>query len=122
MMKLALPWFCITLINLFAGHVCGADDKPLNVLFIAVDDLRPELGCYGVDYAQTPSIDALARESLRFTNHFVQVPTCGASRYALLTGRSPLNSGVTRSNGAFYSGNSALSAKQLPGAQSLPEL
>ena len=96
--------------------------QPLNVLFIAVDDLRPELGCYGADYAETPSIDELARTSTLFVNHFVQVPTCGASRYALLTGRSPLNSGVTRSNGALYGGASAISKTKLAGAQTLPEL
>ena len=96
--------------------------KPPNVLFIAIDDLRPELGSFGVPYAQTPNLDRLASQGVAFTNHFVQVPTCGASRYALLTGRSPSVSGVTRSNAAFYSGSSALSAKQLPGAQTFPEL
>ncbi len=95
---------------------------PANVLLIAVDDLRPELGCYGAEHAQTPSIDRLAKQSIIFRNHFVQVPTCGASRYALLTGRSPFQSGVTRSNQSMYRGNSALSQKQLPSAQSMPEL
>jgi hypothetical protein len=42
-----------------------AADKP-NVLFIAVDDLRPELGCYGVDYIQTPRIDAFAKTGRLF--------------------------------------------------------
>jgi arylsulfatase A-like enzyme len=99
-----------------------ADAAPPNVLFIAVDDLRPELACYGADYAQTPSIDRLAKQSIVFRNHFVQVPTCGASRYALLTGRSPFRSGVTRSNQSMYRGTSALSHKQLPAAQTMPEL
>jgi len=109
---------------LFASltHLALGQTKPLNVLFIAVDDLRPELGCYGADYADTPSIDELARTSTLFVNHFVQVPTCGASRYALLTGRSPLNSGVTRSNGALYGGASAISKIKLDAAQTLPEL
>ncbi len=93
-----------------------------NVLFIAIDDLRTELGCYGLPYVQSPSLDRLASQGVLFTNHFVQVPTCGASRYALLTGRSPINSGVTRSNQAFYRGKSALSARQTAGAQTLPEL
>jgi iduronate 2-sulfatase len=57
-----------------------------NVLLICIDDLRPELGCYGVDYIKTPHIDALAAESRIFERHYVQAPTCGASRYALLTG------------------------------------
>jgi arylsulfatase A-like enzyme len=63
-------------------------DKP-NVLFIAVDDLRPELGCYGVDYIQTPRIDAFAKTGRLFRNHYVTAPSCGPSRYALLTGLSP---------------------------------
>ncbi len=96
--------------------------KPMNLLFIAVDDLRPELGCYGVDYAQSPNIDRLAKRGMRFTNHFVQVPTCGASRYAMLTGRSPISTSFTRGNNAFYAGPTALSPEILPGAQSMPEL
>lgn len=93
-----------------------------NVLFIAIDDLRTELGCYGLPEVQSPSLDRLASKGVLFTNHFVQVPTCGASRYALLTGRSPNHSGVSRINQAFYRGKSALSAKQTEGAQTLPEL
>jgi arylsulfatase A-like enzyme len=109
----------------FLSQVLAADQQAAqrpNVLFIAIDDLRPELGSFGVPYAQTPNLDRLAVQGVAFTNHFVQVPTCGASRYALLTGRSPAVSGVKRSNSAFYSGASKLSAEQLPGAQTFPEL
>lgn len=60
-----------------------------NVLFISIDDLRPELGCYGKDYMHSPNIDRLASQGVIFNNHFVQVPTCGASRYAMLTGNLP---------------------------------
>lgn len=67
---------------------CDADDqRPKNVLLICVDDLRPELGCYGVDYIRSPHIDALAKRGRIFGRHYVQAPTCGASRYALLTGQ-----------------------------------
>lgn len=66
-----------------------ATPKPPNVLFIAVDDLRPELGCYGADYIHSPNIDKLAASGAVFTNQFVQIPTCGASRYSLLTGMLP---------------------------------
>lgn len=93
-----------------------------NVLLIAIDDLRPELGCYGAEYAQSPHLDRFASSALQFDRHYVQVPTCGASRYALLTGRSPAASGVTRSNAALYSGPAKISAESQPGAQSLPEL
>jgi len=61
-------------------------DRP-NVLLICVDDLRPELGCYGVDYILSPHIDGLAARGTLFKRHYVQAPTCGASRNTLLTGR-----------------------------------
>ncbi len=63
-----------------------ADTKP-NVLLICVDDLRPELACYGVSYIHSPNIDRLAAMGRLFHHHYVQAPTCGASRYTLLTGR-----------------------------------
>jgi arylsulfatase A-like enzyme len=92
-----------------------------NVLFIAIDDLRPELGCYGVDYVNTPHIDKLAKTGVLFKQHFVMMPTCGASRYALLTGRDSMKSKGTH-NGALYTGGAALKQEQQPGAQTLPEL
>ena len=58
-----------------------------NVLLICVDDLRPELKCFGVDYIHSPNIDGLAAHGRAFHRHYVQAPTCGASRYTLLTGR-----------------------------------
>jgi arylsulfatase A-like enzyme len=93
-----------------------------NVLFIAIDDLRPELGAYGKDYVNTPSIDRLAASGVLFQRHFTQVPTCGASRYAMLTGRSPASSGVRRGNSIFHRGGAALERDELDGAQSMPEL
>ena len=60
-----------------------------NVLFIFVDDLRPDLGCYGNSFVQSPNIDALAAKAVIFNRHYVVVPTCGASRAALLTGYRP---------------------------------
>ena len=73
---------------------------PPNVLFICVDDLRPELGCYGNKLMVSPNLDKLADEGCLFTNHFVTTPTCGASRYSLLTGLIP-RSGVEMSNEAI---------------------
>lgn len=61
----------------------------LNVLFIAVDDLRNELGYYDNSVIKTPNIDKLASRGRIFNNHFVPVPTCGASRCSLLTGMRP---------------------------------
>ena len=60
-----------------------------NILLICVDDLRPELGCYGKEYIKTPHLDSLAQEGIVFSRHFIQAPTCGPSRYSLLTGLRP---------------------------------
>ncbi|MEX1048438.1 MAG: sulfatase-like hydrolase/transferase, partial [Akkermansiaceae bacterium] len=73
---------------------------PPNVLFIAVDDLRPELGCYGASHMVTPHMDSLARQGRAFLNHYVAVPTCGASRYSMLTGLRP-TTGKTLKNDSF---------------------
>ena len=71
-----------------------ADARPPNVLFIISDDLRPELGCYGVPGIQTPNIDALAARSVKFTRNYVQYPLCNPSRSSMLTGHYPTETGV----------------------------
>lgn len=60
-----------------------------NILFIAVDDLRPELGCYGNKIISSPNIDRLAGESVMFRRAYCNVPVSGASRASLLTGSRP---------------------------------
>jgi iduronate 2-sulfatase len=77
--------FVCTLQHLVAES-CLAADRP-NVLLICVDDLRPELNCFGKEYIHSPNIDRLAAQGVSFFRHYVQAPTCGASRYTLLTGR-----------------------------------
>ncbi|MCW5518048.1 sulfatase [Muriicola sp. Z0-33] len=80
---------------------CNAPQQP-NVIFIAVDDLRTELGIYGHSQMNSPNMDAIARQGSYFTHHYVHVPTCGASRYALLTGLRP-TLGVHLTNKAIAS-------------------
>ena len=78
---------------------CGAaPQKPPNVLFIAVDDLRPQTGAYGESGMVTPNFDRFAAQARLFERHYVQVPTCGASRYALLTGNRPASAAHTRND------------------------
>jgi len=68
------------------GALSAAATKP-NVLLLCIDDLRPELNCFGKTYIHSPNIDRLAAGGRVFHRHYVQAPTCGASRYTLLTGR-----------------------------------
>lgn len=76
--------------------LCGNAQKKMNdavkpnILFICVDDLRRELGAYG-SCVKTPNIDRLASQGSLFFQHYVQVPTSGASRSSMLTGHLPKN-------------------------------
>ena len=66
-----------------------AESAKPNILFIAVDDLRPELGFYGQNHIYSPSLDKLAGEALVFNRAYCNVPVCGAFRASLLTGMRP---------------------------------
>ena len=76
----------ILLLACCASLLSGAEKQP-NVLLICVDDLRPELACFGASYIHSPNIDRLAANGRSFHRHYVQAPTCGASRYTMLTGQ-----------------------------------
>ena len=60
-----------------------------NVLLICVDDLRPELGCYGARHVLSPNIDRLAEDSAVFNRNYCQVAVCNPSRSSMLTGKRP---------------------------------
>ena len=110
-----LKYLVLSLVSFFMSGVSILAAEHLNVLLVCVDDLRPELNCYGVDYIQSPNIDQLAASSRVFTRHYVQAPTCGASRYALLTGQY----GGASNDALFERGSKLLADKEssptLPG-------
>lgn len=72
-----------------------------NVLFIMIDDLRPELSIYGKSKISSPSIESLARTGVTFENAYCNVPVCGASRASLLTGKRPTSSRFLRYNASI---------------------
>lgn len=79
----------IVLVVLTLSWTTKAVNQRKNVLFFAIDDLRPELGCYGAKQALSPHIDALANKSILFERAYCQVAVCSPSRTSLLTGRRP---------------------------------
>ena len=90
-MKLLMraPLLALALSFVLSEFHLSADEKDRpNVLFIAVDDLRPELGCYGTR-AKTPNIDALAKSGIQFNRAYCNQAVCGASRISLMTGLYP---------------------------------
>lgn len=96
---------------LFLALIASAYAEKPNVLLICVDDLRPELKSFGADYVISPAMDSLAATGRAFSRHYVQAPTCGASRYALLTGKYGKNV-VQRGNDALMA--SAKDAEEQP--------
>lgn len=77
-------------------QVCGQNNSvkktkssKMNILFIIVDDMRPELGCYGVENVITPCVDKFAEHATVFLNAYCNIPVSGASRASLFTGMYP---------------------------------
>ena len=76
---------------LLGSALCGAPERP-NILWITAEDLSPRLGCYGDPVAETPVIDRLVAEGLRFTHAFSTYGVCAPSRFSLITGMYPQTS------------------------------
>ncbi|NND96364.1 MAG: sulfatase [Pirellulaceae bacterium] len=88
-----------------AGISRSAEVKPPNIVLILADDLGwSDLGCYGNALIDTPHLDRLAQQGLRFTQAYAAAPICSASRASILTGKTPARLGfefVTKSESSF---------------------
>ena len=84
-----LVWLLLVLVSCTGNRETKQQALQPNILFIAVDDLRPELACYGKELISSPNIDRLAAEGTRFDRSYCNIPVCGASRASLMTGLRP---------------------------------
>ncbi len=107
-------WWCLAVLVPGLAAKLSAAERP-NVLFLAIDDLRTDVGAWGVEHARTPHLDSFAKTARAFTRHYVQVPTCGASRCALMRGRYP-------STPAHLGNNAIASTQKSWSSESLPAL
>ena len=100
----------------FGATVAGARDpsRAPNVLFVVVDDLRPELGCYGVKEVVSPNFDRLASMGMLCHNAYAQYPVCNPSRSSFLSGLRPDETGIVSNEVPFR--------EKLPDMVSLPQL
>jgi len=100
------------LLLVVVSGACRQQQSP-NILFIAVDDLRPQFGAYGKTFIYSPGLDRLAMDGFVFSRAYANVPVCGASRASLLTGIRP-----TRTRFVDYL---ARADEDAPGIVTLPQ-
>jgi len=82
-------WFLVFSV-LLIPFAAAAEQRPPNVVFILADDLGwADLGCYGSTFYETPNLDRLASQSVRFTQAYAACPVCSPTRASILTGKYP---------------------------------
>jgi arylsulfatase A-like enzyme len=95
MKSLQLRAWCVFVAFCFCAAVTQAASRPPNIIIILADDLGyGDLGCYGSPNIDTPNLDRMAAEGMRFTDFYVCAPVCTPSRTGLITGRLPVRSGM----------------------------
>lgn len=105
-------WICC--IGLVLPSICQSAESPPNVLFITVDDMNNDLGCYGHPLVKSPHIDRLAARGTRFDRAYCQFPLCSPSRTSFMTGLRPDTTTVFDLQKHFR--------KVLPNVVTLPQL
>ncbi len=101
----------LLIFQLTAAFLSAAPTKHPNILFIGIDDLRPELNCYGATHIKSPNIDHLASEGVLFERAYCQWAVCMPSRASLLSGLRPDS----------FKGNAAAFRKIVPSVVTLPQ-
>jgi arylsulfatase A-like enzyme len=97
----------------------GYQRRPPNIVFILMDDLGwADLACYGSTYYETPNLDRLAREGVRFTDAYAAAPVCSPTRASIMTGKCPARLGLTN----YLPGKHPLPHSRLIGAEQVQAL
>ena len=93
---------CLVLTGVSTIGVAAAEEqRSPNVLFVSVDDLRPEIGCYGTPDIRTPNFDAFAKTGTTFLQAYCQAAVCAPSRASVMTGLRPDSTRVWDLRGKF---------------------
>ena len=93
MVRFWCSFLALLVLPVLVGTSAAASKRP-NVVFIVMDDMRPELGCYGRDHVVSPNIDRLAERGMLFKRAYCQESICNASRASVMTGLRPDSTGV----------------------------
>lgn len=110
--RLTLPALWVLLIGPSLGHA-QTDQRP-NIIYIMTDDLGyGDLGCYGQEVIQTPNLDRMAAEGLRFTDHYSGHTVCRPSRLVLWTGQHVGHTGLIGNRDRSLTGSETTVARQL---------
>ena len=99
MPRLGLVALAVTVLSSYTARAAEVD--PPNILWITIEDISPHLGCYGDDYAVTPSIDTFARDAVRYSHAFASAPVCSPARSCLITGVYASSLGTQRLRSVF---------------------
>jgi iduronate 2-sulfatase len=108
------PLLCAAAILAGPSASVSAAERHANVILIVVDDLRPELGCYGAEGVKSPHIDRLAARGMLCRRAYAQYPVCNPSRSSFLSGLRPDETGIVTNDVPFRA--------KLPDLVSLPQL
>ena len=104
----------IALMLLSLGSTVAATDRPPNIIYIMTDDLGyGDLGCYGQQVIQTPNLDRMATEGMRFTDHYAGHTVCRPSRLVLWLGQHVGHTGLTGNRDRSLTGMEATVARRL---------